>query len=205
MEQIEDQKFQTVCKFNKFQFLKRTLLFVFSVSLITLFIYYTSGFCFFPYFYNVYFSTFFFSLFTHTIERKYMFLICNGILAILAKSAVSYSASCTENDIGSLENVDLVAEREEVAEAERVEEQEDGSSNTEKEERESEAFPAEDEGIEEEENGVLLRTDGDKELAAAAVNEEFPSTDELNKKFEEFIRKMKEEIRIEAQQHLIAV
>lgn len=133
-----------------------------------------------------------------------MFLICNGILAILAKSAVSCSASCTENDIGSLENVDLVAERE-VAEAERVEEQEDGSSNTEKEERESEAFPAEDEGIEEEENGVLLRTDGDKELAAAAVNEEFPSTDELNKKFEEFIRKMKEEIRIEAQQHLIAV
>lgn len=135
-----------------------------------------------------------------------MFLLCNGILAILAKSAVSCSSSCTENDIGSWENVASVAEREEVAEAERVEEQEDGSSNTEKEERESEAFTAEDEGIEEEENGVVLRTDGEEELAAAAVlNEEFPSTDELNKKFEEFIRKMKEEIRIEAQQQLIAV
>lgn len=107
-----------------------------------------------------------------------MFLICNGILAILAKSAVSCSSSRTEN-------VALVAEREE--------------------ERESEAFPAEDEGIEEEENGVVLRTDGEEELAAAAVNEEFQSTDELNKKFEEFIRKMKEEIRIGAQRHLIAV
>lgn len=127
-----------------------------------------------------------------------MFLICNGILAILAKSAVSCSSSRTEN-------VALVAEREEVAEAGRVEEQEDGSLNTEKEERESEAFPAEDEGIEEEENGVVLRTDGEEELAAAAVNEEFQSTDELNKKFEEFIRKMKEEIRIGAQRHLIAV
>ena len=126
-----------------------------------------------------------------------MFLICNGILAILAKSAVSCSSSRTEN-------VALAAERE-VAEAERVEEQEDGSLNTEKEERESEAFPAEDEGIEEEENGVVLRTDGEEELAAAAVNEEFQSTDELNKKFEEFIRKMKEEIRIGAQQQLIAV
>ena len=126
-----------------------------------------------------------------------MFLICNGILAILAKSAVSCSSSRTEN-------VALVAERK-VDEAERVEEQEDGSLNTEKEERESEAFPAEDEGIEEEENGVVLRTDGEEELAAAAVNEEFQSTDELNKKFEEFIRKMKEEIRIGAQRHLIAV
>ena len=134
-----------------------------------------------------------------------MFLICNGILAILAKSAVSCSSSCTGNDIRSLENVALVAKREEVAEAERLEEQEDGSSNTEKEERESEAFPAEDEGIEEEDNGVVLRTDGEEELAATAVNEEFPSTDELNKKFEEFIRKMKEEIRIGAQQQLIAV
>lgn len=36
-------------------------------------------------------------------------------------------------------------------------------------------------------------------------NEELASTEELNRRIEEFIRKMKEEIRIEAQQQLIAV
>lgn len=43
----------------------------------------------------------------------------------------------------------------------------------------------------------------EEEAKAQAVYE--PTTDELNKKIEEFIRKMKEEIRIEAQQQLIAV
>lgn len=41
--------------------------------------------------------------------------------------------------------------------------------------------------------------------AVATRNEEMMSTEELNKKFEEFIRKMKEEIRIEAKSQLIAV
>lgn len=41
--------------------------------------------------------------------------------------------------------------------------------------------------------------------AVATGSEEMMSTEELNKKFEEFIRKMKEEIRIEAKSQLIAV
>lgn len=41
--------------------------------------------------------------------------------------------------------------------------------------------------------------------AAATGSEEMMSTEELNKKFEEFIRKMKEEIRIEAKTQPIAV
>ena len=124
-----------------------------------------------------------------------MFLICNGILvAILAKSSVSCSsASSTKTDLGSLENVTHLV-------AEKLEEQEDGSSYREKEERESEAFIEEDEGTEEEEeeSGVVVRAEDEEEVLAA--NEEFASTVELNKRFEEFIRKTKEEIRIEAQQ-----
>nr|KYP52145.1 hypothetical protein KK1_026059 [Cajanus cajan] len=48
----------------------------------------------------------------------------------------------------------------------------------------------------------------DEELVAdtrTETNEEVENADELNRKFEEFIRKMKEEIRIEAQRQAIAV
>lgn len=54
-----------------------------------------------------------------------------------------------------------------------------------------------------EECGYLWK---ETELPAAATgSEEMMSTEELNKKFEEFIRKMKEEIRIEAKTQPIAV
>lgn len=46
-----------------------------------------------------------------------------------------------------------------------------------------------------------------EERGEVGAKEELPismSTEEMNRKFEEFIRKMKEEIRIEAQQHMIA-
>jgi hypothetical protein len=53
---------------------------------------------------------------------------------------------------------------------------------------------------EEEESGRVVVRPKDEEEAPAATN------NELNKKFvEEFTRKMKEETRIEAQRHLIAV
>ncbi|KAJ1400352.1 hypothetical protein SESBI_29559 [Sesbania bispinosa] len=50
-------------------------------------------------------------------------------------------------------------------------------------------------------------TTEDDELAdtTTATNEELANTDELNRKFEEFIRKMKEEMRIQAQRQTIAV
>jgi flagellar motor protein MotB len=217
MEKNEDQKLQTADKMDKYQFLKRTLQLVLSVSLFSLFLCYSSGcFCCFPHSFSVFFSTSLFSLFTHTLERKYMFLICNGILAVLAKISVSCSSSTSEqtdlggeysdSDVsamktsvvdeevhvrssGSAKNVPFVAKREQ-------EQEED------EEEELAEAFIAEDEGkeeVEEEESGVVVGPEDEEEAPPAAAN------DELNKKFEEFIRKMKEEIRIEAQRQPIAV
>ncbi|KAG6641916.1 hypothetical protein CIPAW_09G107300 [Carya illinoinensis] len=226
MEQNDrDQKLlQNVDKFNKKykKFLKRTLQYsVISVSLFSLFLCYSSGFCFFSHSFVVYFSTFHFSLFTHTLQRRYIFLICNAILAILAKSLFSSSSSTSVTDIGgdfsasdviatktsvaeevqvgsigSVDNVALGAEGGEeqqqklADQAEKLEVQEDGSSSgAENEESEIEAFIADqDEGGEEEEEEVPPE-----------------ANDELNKKFEEFIKKMKEELRIEAQRQLIAV
>lgn len=52
---------------------------------------------------------------------------------------------------------------------------------------------------EEEENGTLAEEDEDGNGMSST------STEELNKKFEDFIRRMKEELRIEAQRQLIMV
>ncbi|KAJ6756780.1 TRANSMEMBRANE PROTEIN [Salix purpurea] len=74
---------------------------------------------------------------------------------------------------------------------------------TEEEEEEetasSEALVSEEEDFVEENTECMVKQEEDE------GDEELTSTEELNRRFEEFIRKMKEEIRIEAQQQLIAV
>ncbi|XP_044496429.1 histone acetyltransferase GCN5-like [Mangifera indica] len=182
-------------------------------------------FSFFPHSFNVYFSTFLFSFLTHTFERKYMFLICNGILVFLAKTSVSSSSSCvgkkfssgtemysevkaalhdvtrtTESD--SLKNVALAAEEDQEQEDSEEKKKEQGYPSRE-EEREKEALRAEGEDEEEEEEEekeeVVEATEGEN-TEDTQIN-----TDELNKRIEDFIRRMKEELRIEAQRQLITV
>ncbi|KAK7332423.1 hypothetical protein VNO80_29175 [Phaseolus coccineus] len=223
--------------FNNKQFLKRTLQFVLSVSVFSVFIWYSSGFSIHPQSFNAYFSTCLFSMFTHTLERKYMFLICNGILAFVAKTSLinssdsdfdqllpsnlSETKTTTVSDmvvaplvegLATPENVCLVVEEQQGQEeySEEVsedEEQEQSTLCTKTEGRESGGYITEEE-IEEGESDSEVEVAPDDELAEATTttnNEELLNTDELNRKFEEFIRKMKEEIRIEAQRQLIAV
>ncbi|KAG5005721.1 hypothetical protein AAZX31_09G012600 [Glycine max] len=213
---------------NNKQFLKRTWQFVLSVSVFSVFVWYSSGLSIHPQSFNAYFSTcLFYSMITHTLERKYMFLICNGILAFVAKTSLRTSNSSDSADsfdhlqnlsetkttavsdmvvvpLGSFEspeNVPLMVEEqqgennEEVSEADEdqeeshITEEEDIKEEDEEGEAESEAEVAQDYELEE----------------TTTTNEELVNTEELNRKFEEFIRKMKEEIRIEAQRQLIAV
>lgn len=240
----------TIAKFNYLQVVfTRTLQVVVSLSLLSLFLCYSWGFSLFPHSFSVYFSTYLLSLFTGTLERKYMFLICNGILAFLAKSSVSSSSSSSspldpseldgqvkmkeaarrsEEDVPVLKasvvvDVSFVNEDGEQGKSteqeEEVEEQGDHGRvslyREDNEEKKDQALREDDEdndGEEEEGNGlsspsnqlVVEEDEGGVDQGTAAANEELASTEELNKKFEEFIRKMKEEIRIEAQQQLIA-
>ena len=173
-------------------------------------------------------------MFTHTIERKYMFLICNGILAFVAKTSLMSSSdsdfdqllpsnlsetkTTTVSDMvvaplvesfASPENVCLVVEEQQGQEeySEEVSEDEDQEQDTKTEGRESEGYIT-DEDIKEGESDSEVEMALDDELAETTTttnNEELLNTDELNRKFEEFIRKMKEEIRIEARRQLIAV
>ncbi|KAL4368246.1 hypothetical protein GQ457_05G031260 [Hibiscus cannabinus] len=186
---------------GKYQFLKNTMQIVMSVAFLSIFLCHSSSFAYslFPHSFNVYFSTFLFSLFTHTLERKYMFLLCNGILAFIAKTSVSTRSTsittklASEIDGGEYDRIRHVPPQ--------VEEPENGSlgKEEEEEEEESEASVVVEDDISggEEEKGWPEKQEEEEEVAVSM------STEELNRKIEEFIRKMKEEIRIEAQQQQI--
>ncbi|KAB2637621.1 hypothetical protein D8674_028155 [Pyrus ussuriensis x Pyrus communis] len=227
----EDQKLQAIDKFinNKYHaklFMIRTLKFVVSVFLFTS-RFLQSGQCLFLHM--------LLSIFTHTLDRKYMFLICNEILAFLAKTSINSCGCINSNlsetgsslgqddiayvaDEGEEEPTSTSEEEEEVRQLQDLEKQQNGSLYTENhEEMQPEAFiaAAEDEEEEEDEEVSLsLMEQGGEEMETQELatnvdvgddqyGSKMSSTDELNKKFEEFIRKMKEEIRIEAQRQPI--
>ncbi|KAK2359121.1 hypothetical protein QL285_096234 [Trifolium repens] len=161
----------------------------FSVSVFAMFVFYSCGFC---YVYpldqsilNAYFST---TWLLSMLERKYMFLICNILIAFLAKTSCSTSSPDLEYSQLIKDHHELVVdidqeEREEVVVQVMKKKQ---ILQVSEEWRSSENELA----IEEEEELEDINTD----------------LEELNRKFDEFIRKMKEEIRIQHQTlHPIAV
>lgn len=145
-----------------------------------------------------------------------MFLICNGILFLLATSSVLQDSSPSSSsssfgyysfshsvDHDQFEH-DLVADASDGYDSDESEEQEHEEEHEQEDEEDDE--DDEDEGcfteeVEEEEE------EEEEEEGKRRDLEVVVSTEELNKKIEEFIRKMKEEMRIEAAQtqQLIAV
>ncbi|CAI8611659.1 unnamed protein product [Vicia faba] len=129
-----------------------------------------------------------------------MFLICNLILAFLANTTSSssdyfdYFQSQFSNDfvvdIEDEHNKLQVKKKQEEFYEQLVSSEEEGSSENEAAIDEEEEESSENEAAIEEEEEEELRD----------IN-----TDELNRKFEEFIRKMKKEIMIEPKTHPIAI
>ncbi|GFY91636.1 hypothetical protein Acr_08g0000320 [Actinidia rufa] len=249
MDENEKQKLQTTSKSYKYhELLKKALQFLVFVSVLSFLLSYSSGISHFfhYYYYNFHFSKWVFPLLNRTLERKYIFLICHGIVVFIAKSS-SFTSSPNSHFTDEFAKADedgvktAVAEmespvenKEEIVESvieslenvqEEEEEEENGSSNinvqepespvlvmgAEEEEEEYEEREAsglvevitgieDDEEKEEEANGSLIPPPAKDE-----ENEVNVTTEELNRKIDEFIRRMKEEIRIGAQQQLIAV
>lgn len=231
MDQIEDQKLLDAAKLDKDHILRRTLQVVISASLLTLLFFYYPGILFFP------------SSLAHTLERKYMFLICNGILAFLAKSSVSHGNSYSDETVlgGKFSAVPNLSETKVAADSVSpigVSFCDEGGEEQESIEDRDQAVEAADEEHEEQGNDQIYvdnygdnsedlisyaenenfdeegkdrfssnqEEEGEEEMEATETEEEeLTNTDELNKKFEEFIRKMKEELRIQAQQQIITV
>ncbi|KAI4343200.1 hypothetical protein MLD38_027731 [Melastoma candidum] len=200
---------------------------------------------FFPHSLNICFSTGLFAVFMQTFERKYMFLVCYGILAILARSCPDLKGSSSflspDPDLDvpasiTIEGETLVDENviplnstsTAYAEDEGLEQQQEEEpdqqrmstlpAGTREDKIEAkgviqdyEDFAMEEDELEDEAGGGG-GGEGEESLSNCDVSEgagastvEDVTTEELNRRIEEFIRKMKAEIQMEAQSQLIAV
>ncbi|GMJ15968.1 hypothetical protein like AT3G13130 [Hibiscus trionum] len=223
MNQTENQKQkQSLSQFIESKLVRKLTQLLLSVSVFSLFFSHSYWLSLFHSFNSTFHDTLAFKFFSHNIDKNFIFLLCNGLLVFLAKysgllsslskhnhsddhqSFKSYELYvpqteptrldpetpllekevALETTAEALENSSVMEEEEEEENAGFVEEDEDGLKGS---IEESESYePEEEEEIIMEENQVL-------------------STEELNKKFDEFIRKMKEELRIEARQQLVMV
>ncbi|KAL6999141.1 hypothetical protein U1Q18_000302 [Sarracenia purpurea var. burkii] len=233
-------------------FVKKVTPLLLSVSVFSFFLSYSSWYCFFLHSLKVHFSTFSFQLLSHTMDKNYLFLICNGILMFLAKTSgfISFSPSSDHpNDqlfktIGDGEGLkslsssemikDSLLEREvsmettdpweNIAEHKEEEQQEEDDEKYFMEGETEESYFIVDYKERNPRAGLLITTldeDEDDGKFRIAENEKngstvngiqskedegddngLISTEELNKKFEDFIRRIKEEIRVGAQQQL---
>ncbi|KAG4399928.1 hypothetical protein GLYMA_08G328600v4 [Glycine max] len=213
----------------------------------------------FLYHFNLYFSTFSLQLFTHTIDKNCMFLLCNGLLVFVgitrslsgssgvaeSESSSKYVEDGSQSPYSDVEaNEAIILEEKEVIEkihephgqnteaehaieikysSEEGEEESIGNIILEGEEQEKEKENKEsvlkDDKEPEGETASFGAGEEDKEseidefLIGESVEEEevveepnwVLSTEELNRKFDDFIRKMKEDLRIEAQRQLLMV
>ncbi|KAF5949570.1 hypothetical protein HYC85_011563 [Camellia sinensis] len=218
MAQTEYQNLQSLTQFITPQFVKKVAQLLLSVSLFSIFFSYSSCHSFFLHSFKSHFSTFSSHLLSYIMDKNCIFLICNGILVFLAKTSGFIRFSPTSNDpnghlskkIGNghgygfqsapefrqsllekevslgttglpLENVVVVEEEEYSMEEEKDEENDEKEMDT-------IDFLINKEDEDEDADG-----DGDEEEHGLSI-------EELNKKFDEFIRRRKEEMRIGAQQ-----
>ncbi|GMJ11557.1 hypothetical protein like AT3G13130 [Hibiscus trionum] len=179
MDQAEKQKQQCLSQLLKSEFHGKLTHLLLSVSVCSLFFSY-------PYWLPLLQSFNFnfhdslpFQLFSHTLDKNCMFLVCNGLLILLVKNSglIGSCSSSTYNDEDQSfqscedvpraeENTGFAAEDEVLFVADIGE-----GENYDRDEEEEEEFA--------EGNGIL-------------------STEELNKRVDEFIAKMKQELRVEA-------
>ncbi|KAK7386006.1 hypothetical protein VNO78_32042 [Psophocarpus tetragonolobus] len=172
--------------------------FIFSPSSCLLFLHY----------FKFYFSTFPFQLYTHNIDKNCIFLLCNGLLVFvgitksLSASGADDNNSCScaylKDDSQSTHphqhNTALI-------EIENFAQEKGISSLVFKEHQDTQLL---DVGDEHEHHAseldcVLIQEDEQNVQEDTSML----STEELNKKIEDFIRKMKEDLRIQAQRQLV--
>ncbi|KAJ4898114.1 hypothetical protein Rs2_24908 [Raphanus sativus] len=176
---------------------------------------------------NCYLYRFTIQLVTHAVDKNYMFLLCNALLAFVAKCIATSKPleegwSKTEKtfDYRDFESYDAILELEyypvheketysflaqetRTNDQETEEEKEDEETKEEKKDQETKEEydePLTDNGDLEEECDIHEGFKEEDQDNVGVVTEE-----EMNKRFDEFIRKMKEELRIEAKRQLIVV
>ena len=236
MDQTENQKQQSLSQFIKSQFHGKLTQLLLSVSVFSLFFSHSYWLSLLHSFSFNFHNTLPFQLFSHTIDKNFIFLLFNGLLVFLAKYSGLISSSSKYNlsddqpfksyeDVPQAESIVLepkapLLEKEVALEADeavknsivmegRQEEEAEAEAEAAAAEIETENFTMEGEEEDGENWGLMTSGEEEEEENDAFVGEDegnrVLSTEELNKRFDEFIRKMKEELRIEARQQLVMV
>ncbi|KAJ4730219.1 Transmembrane protein [Melia azedarach] len=194
---------KTLERFRESSFVKMATKFLLSVSVFSVIFSYSSLLPFLLHSFNFSYTAYSKEFLGYSIDKNYMFLLCNGILVFIVKNSGIIGKSPEENDFTAKngvrnrdsrrEVVKLSEMKESILEEKLVEGAEDtenvlsvAQDDEEKEQENKSLIVPEEEEEEEEEEGIGLL-----------------SVEELNKKCDDFIRRMKLEIKVEAQQLLM--
>lgn len=208
MDHIKHQRIKTS---SKSHFLKKAIQFLLSLSFFSFLLSYSSLVLVVLHSFNFYFSTFSMKLHNYGIDRHYIFLLCNGILVFIVKNSGlinnSPSWGTDHNDVG-IKNRDsqgpapefykikpLAAREKAVMEVEEEEGRESGLVITE-EEVDVEVEEEEERQMGQENWFLVIKEEEEEEEEETGLL----SAEELNKKCDDFIKKMREGIKFEAQQ-----
>ncbi|KAH1129197.1 hypothetical protein J1N35_000575 [Gossypium stocksii] len=134
-------------------------------------------------------------LFSFSVGKNYMFLLCNGLLVFIATSSGLIGSSCVETGVKAEKAVKISKGGSQTElEVESSEPKEKVVTEyDQKEEEVALVVELEDEGEEGRSDEVVSTEEDEDELG-------WMSNEELNKKCEDFITKMKKEIGFEARQ-----
>ncbi|KAB2015536.1 hypothetical protein ES319_D08G032500v1 [Gossypium barbadense] len=215
MDQRENKEQKSLVQFMKTQFHGKFPHLVLSVSVFSLLLSHSCWLSLLRCFSFNFHNTLPFQLFSHNIDKNYMFLLCNGLLVFLAKFSGSISSSKYNNNLSVLDYDDedediphtvesLVLDRPKTPLSQEDEAIENSALMEETAAAEAEIETQNCSLLEEEDEGEKWGLDPLMKNGVF-VGESTESTDELNKRFDEFIRKMKEELRVEARQQLVMI
>lgn len=200
-------------KFPKAKFLKQVTKLLLSVSVFSLFFSHSTWFSL-P-----------IRLISHNLDKNYIFLLCNGLLVFLAKFSGLLSSSSSKhnnNNNTTLTNEyyndfkpyadespseGILMETEDNSAKEKAFDHQDveGESHEEVKQEEQEVAEETKYVIEEDDEEEIKEPEAEDEETEREEHYGILSTEDLNKKIEDFIRKRKEEQRIEARQQLVMV
>ncbi|KAK8691172.1 hypothetical protein V6N13_074691 [Hibiscus sabdariffa] len=220
MDQTQDQKQkQSLSQFIESQLDRKLTQLLLSVSVFSLFFSYS-------YWFSLFHDTLAFKFLSHDIDKNFIFLLCNGLLVFLAKysglitSLSNHNHSDVHQSFKSYEYVPQTGSTRLDPETPLLDQEVAWETTGEALENSSVVEEEEDAGfVEEDEDGLKGSIDDpfvqdieesesyepEEEEEGIIEENQVLSNEELNKKFDEFIRKMKEELRIEARQQLVMV
>ncbi|MBA0864907.1 hypothetical protein Goshw_007165 [Gossypium schwendimanii] len=227
MDQTGNQKQkQSLSQFIETQFHRNLTQLLLSVSIFSLVFSHSYCLSLFHSFSFTFRNTLAFKFISHNIDKNFIFLLCNGLLVFLAKFSGLISSSSQQSNLSddhynhqSFKSYTYIPQTESTRldpstplldlqkeeNAGFVEEEAKGSSIDEpflEDNEESETYEPEEEEEEDIEESENYEPEEEEELME---RNNVLSTEEMNKRFDEFIRKMKEGLMIEAQQQLVMV